>query len=155
MGKSSLLELDGVRTSHCWLCTRSLVGRESDRPPLMFDPNSINKAAFSYYERLARLDRYVEKHLAEEIARADAARVAGLEVNYFSTFFHRKTGVLFRDWLAHRRVNHAKQLLKEKNLSITEVSLDAGFTDLRTFERAFKKHAGRTPFAYKKKVRPS
>jgi len=46
------------------------------------------------------------------------------------------------------------RLMKAHNHTITEIGLDSGFRDLRTFERVFKRHTGLTPREYKKAVRP-
>ncbi len=111
-------------------------------------------AAFQYYPRLHKVKEHVERHLSEDISLAAAAEVAGLEQKYFSTFFHAKTGVCFKGWLTHLRVNRAIELMRSRNHPITDIAFAVGFHDLRTFERAFKKHTGKTPRAYKKSVRP-
>ncbi len=113
-----------------------------------------DEAVFVYYARLERLKRYVDQNLSEPITLQTAAEVAGLEQKYFSAFFQRKTGVGFREWLNRLRVRRAGALLEQNNLSITELAQEVGFQDLRTFERAFKKHKGMTPVAFKNTVRP-
>ena len=45
-------------------------------------------------------------------------------------------------------------LMKASDLSITEVTYEVGFGDLRTFERAFKRYTRRTPRELKKSVAP-
>lgn len=119
-----------------------------------FEAPGIDRRAFTYYNRLRRLERYVAEHYDQPVSLATAASVAGLEETYFSKFFHAKTGVCFHDWLAHVRVGKARELLRSANLSITETGQRVGFNDLGTFERTFKRCAGSTPVAYKKAVRP-
>lgn len=109
---------------------------------------------FRYYARLQRLQTHIEKHYAECIRLADAARIAGLEEKYFSTFFHRTTGHTFHKWLTDLRIEKALALFQQKNHQITEVAFLVGFQDLRTFERAFKKRLGITALDFKKSVRP-
>lgn len=120
----------------------------------MFDAKEVREEAFSYYRRLARVEKLVERHFAERITLRRAAGVACLETRYFSTFFRSKTGVCFRDWLAYKRSVLAGELMGRDNISITEVGYSVGFRDLRTFERAFKRSMGMTPSAYKRTVRP-
>ena len=115
----------------------------------------INTGAFSYYVRLGRVRRYVMDHYAEPISLSEIAQVAGLERTYFSTFFHDKTGVLFRDWLASIRVDMAVKLICQRNSSIRRVATETGFSSLRTFERAFLKAQGLSPSSFRKRVRPS
>ncbi len=120
----------------------------------MFDPGDINEAAFTYYDRLGRLKRYVDDHYSESIPPKTAARIVELESNYFSKFFHEKTGVHFREWLNHVRVTKAIELMKTKNYGITELAFTVGFQDLRTFERSFKSTTHLTPREYKRRVKP-
>jgi transcriptional regulator GlxA family with amidase domain len=110
--------------------------------------------AFKYYDRLARVKRYFEDNLSEPFSVETAARIACLSEKYFSTFFHRKTGVRFKEWVNAVRIERARQLIDERNRSVTDVAFDVGFQDLRTFERAFKRNSSMTPLAYKKSVRP-
>lgn len=114
-----------------------------------------NQLAFQYYHRLQEIKRFIEEHYTEEISLKKAARIAGLEKKYFSSFFHRKVGVGFKDWLTHLRVARAMDLLKAEDYTISEVAYSAGFKDIRTFERAFKKYTKRTPRDFKNGVRPS
>lgn len=120
----------------------------------LFDPATINARAFDYYPRLARLERYVGDHPDQHLSLHRAAAVVGLSDKYFSDYFRQKTGVCFRDWQAHVRVSWAMELMSDHNDSITNVCLAVGFRDLRTFERAFKRHTGLTPRAYRRTARP-
>lgn len=126
----------------------------SATPDHLFDPGNINERAFSYYTRLQRIQRYVKANPEERISLREAARVSGVSEGYFSSFFHQKVGVCFKDWRAHTQVQRAIELMKAHNHPITEIGLDCGFQDLRTFERVFKRHTGLTPNQYKKNVRP-
>ena len=65
---------------------------------------SGQRNAFQYYHRLQEIKRFIEEHYMEEISLKKAARIAGLEKKYFSTFFHRKVGVGFKHWLTHLRI---------------------------------------------------
>ncbi len=107
-----------------------------------------------YYPRLKRLREYVERNYSERIPLEKAAGIAALESSYFSSYFRAKVGITFTDWLRHVRVKKAMELLKTKDFSITEVAYEVGFRDLRTFERAFKKYALKTPREFKKSVLP-
>lgn len=83
----------------------------------------------------------------------DAARVAGLESHYFSTFFRKRVGVGFSQWVAMQRVHRAKLLLERQDIAITTVAFAVGFGSLRTFERAFQKYGGCSAKVFREKVR--
>ncbi len=114
----------------------------------------VNNAAFEYYSRLCRVKEYVEQHLSDDLSLKLAASIAGVEKKYFSTFFHVKTGVCYRDWVASVRVQRAMQMFETTNHLVIRVCSFVGFRDLRTFQRAFRKQTGMTPLEYKKSVRP-
>jgi AraC-like DNA-binding protein len=120
----------------------------------MSDREDFEGRIFSYYPPLQRVREYVEQNLSEPISLREAASAAGLEEKYFSAFFHRKTGVCFRDWLAGRRVDRAIEILTERDDTITNVAASVGFQDLGTFERSFKRLTGLTPREFKRSVAP-
>ena len=117
----------------------------------MFDAKQINEGAFRYYARLATIKRYIDQNYFEHVSLESAAGIAGMERKYFSAFFHKKVGVCFRHWLMWVRVNEAKRQIETKNCSITQIAHATGFTDLRTFERAFKQCTGVTAMQFKKR----
>jgi len=116
--------------------------------------NGTNGEVFDYYPRLNRLREYVEKSYTERIPLEKAASIAALESSYFSTYFRAKVGITFTGWLRQVRVKKAMELMRARDFSITEVAYEVGFRDLRTFERAFKKYALKTPREFKKSVLP-
>lgn len=116
---------------------------------------SREDAAFHYYHRLRRVKEHVERALADDISLKSAARVAGLETKYFSSYFRQKTGRCFKHWLAEMRIEKAMHMMKSGDYTISEVAFAVGFRDLRTFERTFKKCIGTTPRAYRNSVRPT
>lgn len=105
---------------------------------------------FSYDPRLRKVARYVETHLSDPIALADAAHVAALEPAYFSRYFRKVTGETFTQWLAMTRVARAKLLLLNSRHSVTEVAMMVGFQSLRTFQRRFKEITGSSPHHYRR-----
>ncbi len=118
-----------------------------------FDPGCHE--VFTYYERLRRVREYVEEHLADSISVEDAAGAAALEPSYFSTYFCRRVGVCFAEWLASFRVERAAQLLRSRECSIEHTTGVVGFGSTRTFQRWFKRYTGLTPCEYRRLHRPA
>lgn len=69
--------------------------------------------------------------------------------NEFFRWFREQFGITPVDYINKERIKLAKQLLAQKNSTITEVSYQCGFADVNYFVRLFKKTEGVTPGAYK------
>ena len=118
-------------------------------------PGAINARAFSYYASLRRIKRHIDNNPDDPLSLRKAAGIAGYSSKYFCSFFHLKVGVRFTQWYARVRVIRAIGIMQAHNDSVTNIAMDVGFRNLRTFERAFKRHTGITPRQFKKAVRPS
>jgi two-component system response regulator YesN len=110
---------------------------------------TFNDAALRYYPALDRVEQYVRAHVLERVTLEAAAAVAHLERKYFSAFFHSKVGITFRDWIAVLRVQRAITFMRARRETIPRIAFAAGFNDIRSFERAFKKLTGVTPQAFR------
>ena len=117
-------------------------------------PQRFHHEAFSYYARLSPVLRFVTANVAMPISLAAAAKLAGLERKYFSAFFHSKVGATFSEWVRILRVSRAMELMRVRDDSIIRIAFAAGFQDVRTFERAFKRYVGVSPKTYRASVRP-
>ncbi len=118
-------------------------------------PDSIDERAFDYYPRLSRLRRYCLSNLEAPISLSQAAEQVSLERTYFCTYFRRKVGVSFGQWLTLLRVERALRLLEDESMHITDVATAVGFQSLSAFERAFRSTMGTTAALYRKGVRPT
>ncbi len=120
----------------------------------MSQANPINYGAFQYYSRLQRVKEHVDEYYSEAISLEKAAQIAATERTYFSTFFRKKVGITFTDWLRQLRVAKAIEIIKTRNQSICDTAFEVGFGDLRSFERAFKRYTHMTAREFKKSVLP-
>lgn len=95
---------------------------------------------------------YIEDHLAEPIALATLARLAGLSPAYFCRAFHQSFGLPPHRYHNHRRIEHAKRLLAAPAASVTDVGLTVGYNETSAFSAAFHRTTGLTPTAYRRTV---
>jgi transcriptional regulator GlxA family with amidase domain len=102
--------------------------------------------------RVTRVLRHVMQDLTRRATCASAARIAGLERAYFSKLFRNVMSVTFTEWNAYVRVDEAKRLLCELDLSITAVSASVGYDDVTTFERVFKRVEGVCPREHRRRI---
>lgn len=107
-----------------------------------------------HHEAFSAVLQFVTANVAAPISLGAAAKLAGLERKYFSAFFHSKVGATFTEWVRILRVSRAMELMGVRDDSIVRIGFAAGFQDVRTFERAFKRYVGVSPKAYRASVRP-
>jgi two-component system response regulator YesN len=95
----------------------------------------------------------MSEHYDDPLTLREAARIAALEPTYFSRLFNQQTGVCFRDWLRMVRVSGALPLLREGQLTITQIAFKVGFTGLRGLERACLQFVGACPRSLRFEIR--
>ena len=91
---------------------------------------------------------YIEEHLAEPIALASLAELAGLSSYHFCRAFKQSFGLPPHRYHTSRRIECAKALLAKPALSVTEIGMTVGFSETSSFSFAFRKATGLTPSAY-------
>jgi len=77
-------------------------------------------------------------------------REAGFSTTYFSSLFKKETGRNFLEYLSQIRMEKAKELLKDTNLSIAMVCEKVGYSDLKHFTKSFRTATGIKPNEYRK-----
>ncbi|MED0654721.1 helix-turn-helix transcriptional regulator, partial [Anoxybacillus geothermalis] len=102
--------------------------------------------------------RYMEAHFRDpSLTLERVAAAAGRSPAYFSHLLSKKRGVTFRQWLTNRRLEEAKRLLRQTDLSIKEIAEQTGFRTAHYLTRVFKAELNETPTAYRdeQRLKPS
>ncbi|MCR4694620.1 MAG: response regulator [Pseudobutyrivibrio sp.] len=94
--------------------------------------------------------QYIDENYMKELTLDDVSRVVNISSYYFSKLFKEETGENFIDYLTKLRIDSAKELLKNTNKSMKEISAEVGYSDPNYFSRNFKKYTGKTPTEYAK-----
>ncbi|MDF2647301.1 MAG: hypothetical protein K0Q73_3106 [Paenibacillus sp.] len=76
----------------------------------------------------------------------------GIQIKTLSRLFKEECGEKFVDYVAYVRIENAKRLLEETDLSIREIGERSGYVHSFSFIRVFKKEVGSTPGDYRKKL---
>ena len=94
---------------------------------------------------------YIGDNFSKDISLDDVSRVVNISPYYFSKLFKEATGENFIEYLTNIRIEKAKDLLKNSDLSMKEICAMCGYSDPNYFSRTFKKNVGLTPTEYKEK----
>ncbi|MFR9239836.1 MAG: response regulator [Clostridium baratii] len=92
---------------------------------------------------------YIEDHVEENINLDSIANICNLSSCYFSKLFKKEVGVNFKTYINNKKLNKAKEMLKNTDIPILNIALDLGFDDCGYFIRVFKKSEGVTPKKYR------
>lgn len=93
---------------------------------------------------------YCAAHYKEDLSVDSVAEQLRLSRSCVSHIFSDRISMSFNDYINSLRLREAKEILKNRDFSITEAASLSGFPTIRTFNRAFQKHYGMTPSAYRK-----
>jgi AraC-like DNA-binding protein len=102
---------------------------------------------------LKRIREHVEKGLAEKINVCELAALVGLSESHFSRAFKQSVGQSPHRYLLLRRIAAAAELIEKTDRQLTEIALDAGFSDQCHFTRMFVRETGETPLTFRKRHR--
>jgi AraC-like DNA-binding protein len=76
------------------------------------------------------------------------ARAAALSRSAFFERFTRTVGIPPTEYLLTWRMALAKDLLRQRDISLIEVAQRVGYSSASTFSTAFKRHEGQPPSRY-------
>ena len=131
----------------------------------------LSKGVFSAEETLAHIDQalsrskrlgtenqrlvrkvmaYMHEHFAEALSRELLAGYAGVSERHLNRCFVQETGLAPGSYLNRYRIQKARCLLVEQDLSITEVMGSVGFSDSSYFTRVFRREVGMSPSEYQR-----
>ncbi len=101
--------------------------------------------------KLKQLLDYINANLDQDIKLANLAQVVGMSQYYFCQLFKQSMGIAPYQYVIQQRVERAKQLLKCREIAITDVALECGFANQSHFTKHFRKLMGITPKAYRER----
>lgn len=94
--------------------------------------------------------RYIDQNFSDEgMSLNTVAKVVNVSTNYFSTIFSQEIGMSFVEYLTQKRMEKAKQLLRQTGKRSGEIAFEVGYRDPRYFSYIFKKTQGCTPRDYR------
>jgi AraC family transcriptional regulator len=96
-------------------------------------------------DKITRAREILIQQIGEPITIKELSRKVAMNECYLKKGFKEMFGTTIFDFYQSQRMEHAKYLLYEKGLSVTEVSSLLGYSSISHFSTAFKKHTGLKP----------
>jgi len=99
------------------------------------------------------IKRYIDNHFDENLLLQSIADHFFISREYISRKFKQEFGLNASDYIEKIRIEHAKTLLMNNDLNISDVADAVGYQDGRYFSKVFKKAVGMTPMKYKNNMK--
>ncbi len=96
-------------------------------------------------EKIVQAREILLSHIGEPLTIRELSRKVAINECYLKKGFKEMFGTTIFDFYQSQRMEHARYLLYEKGLSVTEVSVMLGYSSISHFSTAFKKHTGLKP----------
>ncbi len=96
-------------------------------------------------EKIVKAREVLLQHIGEPLTIKELSRKVAINECYLKKGFKEMFGTTIFDFYQSQRMEHARYLLYEKALSVTDVSVMLGYSSISHFSTAFKKHTGLKP----------
>ncbi|WP_452601244.1 AraC family transcriptional regulator [Pontimicrobium sp. MEBiC06410] len=108
---------------------------------------TLHNPQVSDKEKIDTILTYVRQHVLdkERIKIQSIAKAFYMSPNYVSIFIKKHIGISIQQYVIQTKVKMAERLLKQTNLTISEISEKTGFVDSSHFNKTFKKYVGKNP----------
>jgi AraC family transcriptional regulator len=82
------------------------------------------------------------------------AELCGLSSSHFARAFKETTGLAPHRWLTHKRIEHARRLLAQTSMKLSDIALACGFVDQSHFSRVFARQEKHSPGRWRRRLAP-
>lgn len=108
-----------------------------------------SKLTSSQKQIVMEIISYIEKNYSIKIHSDEIASKLFFNKNYISRLFKQETGLSIHEFVRKIRMKEAIKRLEETDDIISDIAVDCGFNDMKSFYQMFKNFAGCTPKAYR------
>lgn len=95
---------------------------------------------------------FIQVNYSRKMSVAELAKSIGLDRKYISKLFKDVVGVTIQDYLISFRINKAKEMMKDRQLSIGDISRSVGYDNPLIFSKTFRKINGLSPSKYRNSI---
>jgi AraC family transcriptional regulator len=102
--------------------------------------------------QIRRVLDYIEAHLTDELGLVELAAIVELSPNYFGEAFRISTGRSPHRYVMERRIEWARDLLRDEDRPIGDIAYAAGFSSQSHFTANFRRVTGVTPSRFRRSL---
>lgn len=102
-----------------------------------------------HYDIILKACEFIDENISSGITLDDVSNHVMLSPNYFSSLFKKEMNIPLTVYINNARIRESQYLLKTTNFSISEISIQVGFSNQNYFTSIFKKTTGVTPKKYR------
>ena len=115
------------------------------------NPETVFLFKEEFDSRIAKtVIRFLKSKVYEEVSIADICEQLSYNKSYIFKLFKKETGATIMQYFTQLKIEKAKQLLREGNMNVTQISDALAFDTPNYFTKTFKRITSLTPMQYKK-----
>jgi AraC-like DNA-binding protein len=112
-----------------------------------------NKNQISGKEKIIfDVENYIQRHIKTKIIFNDVAQKFNVSYSLLRKLFKEKTNMSLKQYHLMHRLNKAKNMIKESDLSFSEIAFQCGFENVQSFSKTFRAKENTTPSAFRKRI---
>ncbi len=100
-------------------------------------------------QKIAYAKHYMEQYYSQKMNLTQLSKICGYSYDHFRHMFKETEGITPMVYLRQLRIEKAKKMILERELSLTEIALECGFTSLSQFSSVFRQITGQNPTNFK------
>lgn len=102
-----------------------------------------------YSPLIQKVITYIDTDLTGNLSLRHLSTALNVSGSYLSTLFKKEMGQTLTEYVNHRRIDYARQLLETTNMQVQTVAQYCGIVDVQYFSKIFKRITKQTPKAYR------
>lgn len=111
-----------------------------------------NRQRSERFRLLSPVLDYIDRNFNRDFPLTELADIAGITPQHLCRIFRETMNMRPNEYLTQRRLQEAKRLIEQNELSISEAAARSGFPDASYFSTVFRRYEGVSPAEYRKRT---
>lgn len=98
---------------------------------------------------VVKVKEYIDENSHLPVTLKELADLVHFSPTYLSRLFHQEQGITLKSYVNKKRLENARYLLTNSDISINQIAAQCGFPNISHFNRLFKQQIGNAPLEYR------